>query len=149
LSSPGSGATLATATLVVHDTNPLPTVVTVNDLLPTTVKITTGTGKKGRTKSQPGLLLQFSGNLTGTGNPAAYQLQTGTTRKGKPPCSKNVPRTSVNATPTSVTLAISGKTRLSQPAQLRVVASDLHDAFGRPLDGGQSFTATFGNKVVT
>jgi photosystem II stability/assembly factor-like uncharacterized protein len=152
LSSPSPGATLGaatTATLVVHDTNSFPPLVTVTSLQPTTVRLTTGTGKKGKTKTAPGLLLQFSGNLSGTGNPAAYQLQTGTTRKGKTTFNKNVPLTVFNATPTTVTLVPAGKLKLSQAEQLRVTASDLSDAFGRPLDGGQSFTATFGNKVVT
>jgi hypothetical protein len=151
LSSPGPGATLGaatTATLVVHDNNSFPPLVTVTSLQPTTVRITTGTGKKGKTKTVPGLLLQFSGNLSGTGNPAAYQLATGTTRKGRTTFTKNVPLTVFNATPTTVTLVPGGKLKLSQPAQLRVTAAALSDAFGRPLDGGQSFTVTFGNKVV-
>jgi protocatechuate 3,4-dioxygenase beta subunit len=154
LSSPGPGATLGastSATLVVHDNNPLPPVVTVASFQPTTVKITTGTGKRQKTKTETGLLLGFSGNLTGTGNSAAYQLLTGTTRKGKTTLNKNVPLTVFNATPTSVTLLPSGKFNLSlsQPAQLRVATADLTDAFGRPLNGGRSFAATFGNKAVT
>jgi hypothetical protein len=152
LSSPSPGATLGaatTATLVVHDNNAFPPPVTVTSLQPTTVRVSTGTGKKARTKTEPGLQLQFSGNLAGTGNPAAFQLATGTTRKGKTSFTKNVPLTVFNATPTTVTLLPAGKLNLSQPAQLRVTASALSDTFGRPLDGGQSFTATFGNKVVT
>jgi hypothetical protein len=152
LSSPGTGATLGaatSATLGVHDNNPLPPVVTVASFQPTTVKITTGTGKRQKTKTEPGLLLGFSGNLTGTGTSAAYQLLTGKTKKGVTTYSKHIPLTVFNATPTSVTLVPSGKLNLSQPLELKVTAANLSDAFGRPLDGGRNFTTTFGNRVVT
>jgi photosystem II stability/assembly factor-like uncharacterized protein len=151
LSSPGPGAILgagASASLVVHDNNPFPPLVTVASLQPTAVPITIGTGRRKKTKSLPGLLLEFSGNLTGTDNPAAYQLIVGTTKRGRTTF-KNVPFVVVSATPTSATLVLLGKLNLSQPELLRVTASALSDAFGRPLDGGQSFTTTFGNKVVT
>jgi hypothetical protein len=152
LSSPGPRATLgaiATASLVIHDNNPLPPVVKVVSLQPTTETIKTGTGRKSKTKKEPGLMLQFSGNLTGTGNPAAYQLRTGQTRKGVTSFTKNVPLAVFSATPTTVILVPAGKLTSSQPEQLRVTASALTDAFGRSLEGGQSFTATFGKNVVT
>jgi hypothetical protein len=152
LSSPGTGATLGattSATLGVHDNNPLPPVVTVTSFQTTTVKITTGTGRRTKTKTEPGLLLGFSGDLTGTGTPAAYQLLTGKTKKGVTTYSKSIPLTVSSAMPTSVTLVPSAKLTLSQPLELKVKAVDLADAFGRPLDGGQNFTTTFGNRVVT
>jgi hypothetical protein len=152
LSSAGAGATLGattSATLVVHDNHALPPVVTVASFQPTTVKITTGTGKRQKTKSEPGLLLGFGGNLTGTGSSAAYQLLTGKTRKGVTTYNKSIPLTVFNATPTSVTLVPSGKPNLSQPLELKVKGAALTDAFGRPLDGGQNFTLTFGSRVVT
>ena len=108
----------------------------------------TGTGKKMKTKSQKGLLLQFSGSLTGTGNLAAYQLQSGKTKKGVTTFIKNLPVTLVNVTSTSVVLIPSGKVNFTQPLQLKVTGADLADSFGRALDGGQSFSVTFGNKFV-
>jgi hypothetical protein len=33
--------------------------------------------------------------------------------------------------------------------ELKVTAASLTDPSGRPLDGGQNFTATFGSRVVT
>ncbi|HKM56831.1 MAG TPA: hypothetical protein VJY33_25725, partial [Isosphaeraceae bacterium] len=152
LSSPGPGATLgatASATLVVRDNNPFPPLVTVASLQPTTVRVKVGKGKRAKTKTETGLLLQFSGALAGTGNPAAYHLLTGKTKRGVTTFNKFVPLTVFNSTPSTVTLLPAGKLNLSQPEQLRVTAVDLIDAFGRPLNGGQSSVATFGNKVVT
>jgi hypothetical protein len=150
LSFPGPGATLgasASATLVIHDNNPLPPPVNVVSLQPTTIRLTAGKGRKAKT--EPGLLLQFSGALTGTGNPAVYHVLTGKTRKGATSFNKPMPFTVFNSTPTSVTLALAGKPNLSQPELLSVTAGALSDAFGRPLNGGQSFSAAFGNRVVT
>jgi uncharacterized repeat protein (TIGR01451 family) len=138
----------ATATVVAAE-NPLPPLVTVVSLQPTMVRVALGTGKRAKTNTETGLLLKFSGALAGTGNVAAYQLLTGKVRKGVTTFHASVPLTVLNSTPTSVTLLPKGKLNLSLPEQLRVVAADLTDAFGRPLEGGQSFVATFGKKVVT
>src|SRR5262249_29610787 len=62
---------------------------------------------------------------------------------------KNTPFTVFNATPTSVTLLPAGKVKRSQPERLKITAAALLDAFGRPLNGGQNFTATFGRSIVT
>ncbi len=135
LSFPSPGATLgmtSTATLIVHDTNPFPPLVTVTSVQRTAVRITTGSGKRKKMKTEAGLLLQFSDALAGTGNAAAYHLRTAATRKGKITFTKNVPLTVASATATTVTLVPSRKLNPSQAEQLRVTASALLDAFGVP-----------------
>jgi hypothetical protein len=127
----------------------LPPVVTVKSLEPTKVKVTVGAGKRARTKPETALLLEFSDDLAGTGNAAAYQLLTGKTKKGSTTFHTRVPLTVFDSTPTSVTLLPRHKLKRSLPEQLRLVASDLTDATGRPLQGGQSFAIKFGKNVVT
>jgi hypothetical protein len=141
--------------LVVHDNNPLPAPVTVSlKLVP--VKMTTGKGKKAKTTTRTGLQLTFSGAINGAGNLAAYHLFTGKTRKGVTTFNKPVPLSSVvyNAMARTAILATKSKLNLSQPEQLQVTASQLTDAFGRPLDGnhsgqpGSNFVATFSGKGI-
>jgi len=108
-----------------------------------------GKGKRARTKTESGLLLQFSDALAGTGNQAAYQLFTGKTKRGVTTYNRFMPLHVFKSTPTTVTLLPSRTLNLSVPEQLRVTESDLKDASGRPLDGGQSFTITIGNRIVT
>jgi uncharacterized repeat protein (TIGR01451 family) len=136
------------ATAVVQASAPSP-LVTVTALGPTKVKVKLGAGKRARTKAETGLLLQFSDALSGTGNPAAYHLLTGTTRKGVTTFRTPVPLAVFSFTPSTVTLLPGRKLKASLPEQLHVVATDLTDALGRPLKGGQSFSVTFGNKTVT
>ena len=106
-------------------------VVQVQSLKATTVRVSSSKGKRARTTTESALLLQFSGTLTGTGNPFAYQLFTGKTRRGVSTYNKYVPLTVVSFTRTSVTLVPTVKLNLSVPEQLRVTESDLVDAFGR------------------
>ena len=86
LSAPGSGASLGvanTVNLVIHDDNPFPPPVTVESVRWETIKVKVGNGKKARTKSETVLEIQFSGLVAGTGNLAAYQLSSVTTKKVK------------------------------------------------------------------
>jgi hypothetical protein len=136
------------ATAVVQAAAPSP-LVTVTALAPTRVKVKIGAGKRARTKTESGLLLQFSDALAGTGNAAAYHLLSGTTRKGVTTFHTPVPLTVFSFTPSSVTLLPRRKLKASLPEQLRVTTTELTDALGRPLKGGQSFTVTFGKKTVT
>jgi hypothetical protein len=127
----------------------LPSLVTVTSLEPTRVKVTTGAGKMAKTKTETALVLGFSDDLKGTGNSAAYQLLTGKTRKGATTFHTPVPVTVLSSTPKSVTLLPRHTLKRSRPAQLRLVAADLTDAFGRPLAGGQNFVLKVGKTVVT
>jgi hypothetical protein len=128
--------------------NVYPPVVKVLGLQITQVPVTTGTGKRARTKVESGLLLQFTGALPDTGIPAAYQLFTGKTRRGVTNFNTKVALKVINFTSTTVTLLHTGKLNQSLPEQLQITESDLIDAFGRPLNGGQPFSDTFGNKTV-
>ena len=48
-----------------------------------TIKVKVGNGKRARTKSETALEIQFSGLVAGTGDLAAYQLSSVTTRRVK------------------------------------------------------------------
>jgi O-glycosyl hydrolase len=151
LSSPGPGSTLgaiATATLVVHDNNPFPPLVTITSLTHPTIRVKIGTGRRARTKTETVLQLTLSGAVNGAGNLAAYQLLSGKTRRGVTTFNKLVPLTSAVYNPTALTVTLfpAGKLNLSQPKQLRVAAALLTDVYGRPLRGGQNFVATFSNQ---
>jgi hypothetical protein len=124
-------------------------VVEVVSFQPTRVKVTTGKGKGAKTKTESGLLLEFSGALTGIGDRAAYHLSTGKTKRGVTTYNKNVPFTVVNPTPTTVTLVPTRQLKPSVPEKLVVTESDLIDAFSRPLNGGQPFTDWYDNRTVT
>ncbi len=86
LSSPGSGASIGattTASLVIHDDNPFPAPVIVESVRWETIKVKVGNCKRARTKSETALEIQFSGLVAGTGDLAAYQLSSVTTRRVK------------------------------------------------------------------
>jgi ELWxxDGT repeat protein len=115
--------------------------VTVTSLKLATIKVKVGTGKRARTTTQQVLQVQYSGPLDDAGNLAAYHLLAGRTSrmKGKLATAfiKPVPLSSASYSPSAntVTLIPRGKLNLAQPEQLRVTASLLKDASGRPLDG--------------
>jgi hypothetical protein len=142
-------STAQSVPLNVHVNSPPPPPVTVTSLQTTTVLVKTGKGKRAKTKKETGLLVQFSGALSGTGNPGAYRLFTGKTKRGVTTYNKQVSVTVFSATPTTVVLVPAGNLSKSLPEQLRITPADLIDPFGRPLNGGQSFDLTFGKKVVT
>jgi hypothetical protein len=158
LSSPGSGGALGaatSATLVIHDNNPLPPPVTVSlALVP--VRITTGKGRTARTTTETGLQLTFSGAINGAGNLAAFHVFAGKTRRGVTTFSQPVPLASVvyDPGPRTATLAPRNKLNLSLVEQLQVTAAMLTDSFGRPLDGkhngqpGGNFVANFIGKGI-
>jgi hypothetical protein len=154
LSSPGIGATLgatSSASLIISDNNPLPPPVTIVSLKNPTIKVKTGVGKKAKTKSETVIDLQLSGAIIGALNLGAYQVLSGTTKKGHTTFKGKVPLASAgyNAGTETVTLYPTGKLNLSKPEQLTVSAGLLTDGFGRPLNGGKNVVITFSNKGVT
>ena len=145
LSAPGAGATLGvatTASLVIHDDNPLPAPVTVESVRWETIKVKVGNGKRARTKSETALEIQFSGLVAGTGELAAYQLSSVTTRKVKEKVVTSYkPIRLTSAVPASnpmtsmVSLLPAIKPNLSQSDRILIIAADLTDTYGRPIDG--------------
>jgi hypothetical protein len=122
-----------------------------------TIKVKVGNGKKAKTKSETVLEIDFSGEVAGAGNLAAYQLSSATTKKvkHKPVISyKPIKLASalVASSPmtTSVKLVPATKPNLSQTDRLQITAADITDALGRALDGnddgqpGANYVATFG-----
>ncbi len=158
LSSPGAGATLvdmSTATLIVHDNNPLPPPVTASlQLVP--VKIKTVMGKKVKTTTKTELQLTFSGAINGAGNLGAYHVFAGKTRKGVTTFNTPVRLSSVGYDPMTFTATLATKStlNLAEPEQLQVTGALLTDSFGRPLDGkgngspGSDFVVTFGRNGI-
>jgi hypothetical protein len=120
-----------------------------------TIKVKVGSGKKAKMKSETVLEIGFSGLVAGTGDLAAYQLSSVTTKKIK---KKDVttykPIRLTSAVPTStpmtstVSLVTATKPKLAQTDRLEIVAADLTDALGRPLDGNDDGQPG-GNLVVT
>ncbi len=107
-----------------------------------TIKVKVGNGKKARTKSETALEIQFSGLVAGTGELAAYQLSSVTTRKVKKkvvtsyrPIRLTSAVPASNPKTTTVSLLPSTKPNLSQSDRLQIIAADLTDAYGRPIDG--------------
>jgi hypothetical protein len=154
LSLPGSGATLGAmtaATLVVHDNNPFPPFVTITSLGTPTIRVTTGVGKRARKKSETVIELHLSGALSGAGNVAAYQLFAGKVKKRVTTFNRRLPLISAVYNPAALTVTLfpAGKLNLALPEQLRVTAALLTDAYGRPLDDNQNFTASFSKRGVT
>ncbi len=145
LSSPGAGSSLGaatTASLVIHDNNPFPPPVTVESVYWGTIKVKVGNGKKARTQSETVLDIQFSGLVAGAGDLAAYQLSSVTTKKVKKTVvtsykpirlSSAVPASNPMASMVSLLPAI--KPNLSQSDRIQIIAADLTDAYGRPIDG--------------
>ena len=165
LSSPGAGATLGaatTASLVIHDDNPLLAPVIVESVRWETIKVKVGNGKRARTKSETALEIQFSGLVAGTGDLAAYQLSSVTTRKiKKRAVTSYKPIRLTSAVPASnpmtsmVSLLPAIKLNLSQSDRIQIIAADLTDAYGRPIDGnddgvpGGNYVAIVTKKGVT
>jgi len=165
LMSPGAGATLgapASATLVIHDNNPPPPLVTVTSLHVETIKV--GKGKKA--KNETVLVLGFSGALSAAAadNPGAYQIAPiiktkGKGRHGKPgtKIGRSVPPASAdyNGSNETVTLTPRGKPNLANLEQLTVDGELVTDALGRPIDGsddgqpGSDYVADFSKRGVT
>jgi uncharacterized repeat protein (TIGR01451 family) len=152
LDSPGTGASLGsskTATLIVHDDN-LPPAVTVRSLKIETVKIGKGRGAK----STAAIVLQFSGALGAVAakNRDAYSIWTAGPDKKlgtKDDLRIGIASAEYNAAASVVTLIPATTLNLKQPELLRITASLLRDAYGRPLDGnrdgvpGGNFSAVF------
>ena len=145
LSSPGAGATLGaatTASLVIHDDNPFPAPAIVESVRWETIKVKVGNGKRARTKSETVLDIQFSGLVGGAGDLAAYQLSSITRKKAKKmTVTSYKPIRLTSAVPASspmtsmVSLLPAIKPNLSQSDRIQIIAADLTDAYGRPLDG--------------
>ena len=145
LSSPGAGATLGaatTASLVIHDNNPFPAPAIVESVRWETIKVKVGNGKRARTKSETVLDIQFSGLVGGAGDLAAYQLSSITRKKAKKmTVTSYKPIRLTSAVPASspmtsmVSLLPAIKPNLSQSDRIQIIAADLTDAYGRPLDG--------------
>ena len=141
--------------------NPSPPVI-VTSVHWETIKVKVGSGEKAKTKSETALEIEFSGLVAGSGDLAAYQLSSVTTKKvKKKPVATYKPIKLTAALPassplaSSVTLVPATKPNLSQTDRLEIVAADLTDALGRPLDGnddgqpGGDFVATFGRSGVS
>ncbi len=159
LSSASSGATLgsAAASLVIHDTNPFPTPITVTSVSTPRIAVKVGKGKKAKTQKETVLQVTFSGNVaSGVLNSGAYHVMSGTTRKAVTTYNKKVALSSFSYNPSTYTLTIVPTTslNLNVPEELVVTSSLLTDAYGRPLDGnsdgqpGGNIVATFSKKGV-
>src|SRR5208337_2217479 len=127
-----------------------------------TIKVKVGNGKKARTKSETALEIQFSGLVAGSGDLAAYQLSSVATKKVKKKAvtsfkpirlTSAVPASSPMAS--SVLLLPATKPNLSQSDRIQIIAADLTDAHGRPIDGnddgvpGGDYVATLSRSGVT
>ena len=141
---------------------PPPPPVTVTSVHWETIKVKVGNGKKAKTKSETVLEIDFSGLVAGSGDLAAYQLSSVTTKKvKKKPVTTYKPIKLTSAVPasspmaSSVSLVPATKPKLGQTDRLEIVAADLTDALGRALDGnddglpGGNFVATFGKSGVS
>ena len=154
LSSPGLGTIvsgLASAKLIVHDNNSIPPEVTIASIQPSTILITTGTGRKKKTRTETVIQLGLTGAIEGPGSLGAYQLFSGKTKKRVTTFSKLVPLAAPVYNPTAMTITLEpvGKLTFKQPLQLRISTGSLTDPYGRPVDGGQNFVATLINGNVT
>ena len=142
--------------------NPTPPPVIVTSVHWETIKVKVGKGKKAKTKSETALDIQFSGAVAGSGRLSAYQLSVVTTKKVKKKSVttyKPIRLTSAlyasSPMVSSVLLVPAMKPILSQTDRLQIVAADLTDALGRPIDGnddgqsGGNYTATFSRTGAT
>ena len=73
---------MGTFALLVTTLNPSPP-VTVTSVHWETIKVKVGNGNKAKTKSETALEIEFSGLVAGSGDLAAYQLSSVTTKKVK------------------------------------------------------------------
>ena len=114
-----------------------------------------GTGRKA--KNFQVIQLQFNEAVIGAGNPAAYHLYLGKTKKGVTTFTTPVRLTTVLYNPTTDTVELfpKGKLNLAVVERLRVTAFLIADSSGLALDGnydgqpGGDFVATFRKRVVT
>ncbi len=134
--------TTGQATIAVVAPPPPPSPVTVTSVHWDTIKEKTGTGKKAKPKAETVLEIQFSGAVSGTANLAAYQLSSVTAKKVKKKEVRTLKRIKLSSalpvsspTTTSVALVLAAKPNLGQTDQLLIIAADLTDSLGRPLDG--------------
>ena len=147
---------VAQATTTVIASTPPPPPVIVTSVRWETIKVKTGNGKKAMTKSESALEIEFNGPVAGSADLAAYQLSSVMTKKEKKKAVTTYkPIRLTLAVPTSSPLASSvslvpaTKPNLSETDRLEIVAGDLTDALGRPLNGnddgqpGGNFAATF------
>ncbi len=111
-------------------------------MAPSARQFKVGNGKRAKTKSQTALEIQFSGLVAGTGDLAAYQLSSVTTKKVKKtvvtsykPIRLNSVVAASNPMTSMVSLLPSIKPYLSQSDRIQIIAADLTDAYGRPIDG--------------
>jgi hypothetical protein len=127
-----------------------------------TIAVKVGDGRKAKTKTESALGIEFSGAVAGAGDLAAYQLSSVTTKRLK---RKTVttykPIRLISAMPASSPMALSvvlvpaTKPNVAQTDRLEIVAADLTDALGLPIDGkddgqpGGDFVATFGRTGVS
>ncbi len=131
-------------------------------MAPSARQFKVGNGKRAKTKSQTALEIQFSGLVAGTGDLAAYQLSSVTTKKVKKtvvtsykPIRLNSVVAASNPMTSMVSLLPSIKPYLSQSDRIQIIAADLTDAYGRPLDGnddgvpGGNYVAIVTKKGVT
>ena len=127
-----------------------------------TIKVSVGTGKHAKTKTETVLDVQYSGMVIGSGDLSAYQLASVTTKKVKKksvttykPIRLTSALPSSSPTASSVMLVPATKPNLSQTDRLQIVAADLTDALGRPLGGtdngqpGGDYTVSFSRNGVT
>jgi hypothetical protein len=154
LASASDGAALgarSTATLIVHDDNPFPPLVTITSFHLPKMRVNPGTSKKPRKVLETVIQLDFSGALNGAKKLAAYHLRSGRTRKRVLIFDRTVPLASALYDPAalSVTLIARSKLNLSRPERLTVISSLFTDTFGRPLNGGKNYVFTFSNQGVT
>jgi hypothetical protein len=126
-----------------------------------TIKVKTGKSKKAKTRSDTALEIEFSGLVAGAGDLAAYQLSSVTSEKVKKKAvttykpiklASAIPGSSPTAS--VVLLVPATRSNLGQTDRLEIVAADLTDMLGRPLDGnddgqpGGNFAAAFGKQGI-
>jgi hypothetical protein len=158
VSGPGPAQTIT----VVNTSRSTAPPVIVTSLRWETIKVPVGKGKKAKTKSETVLDIQFSGLLGGSGDLAAYELSSVTTKKVKKrpvttfkPIRLTTALAASSGTTSTVALLLSSKPNLSLTDRLQITANDLTDTLGRALDGngdgqpGGNFVATFGKQGVS
>ena len=109
LSSASSGATLgsASASLVIHDTNPFPAPITVTSVSTPRIAVKVGKGKKAKTQKETVLQVTFSGNVaSGVLNSGAYRVKSGQTKKAVTTYNKKVALSSFSYNASTFTLTI-------------------------------------------
>ncbi len=140
----------AVGAILSFTTNALPPPVTVESVATPTMRVTIGTGKKAKSKTETVIEVTFSGAVNGAANLAAYQLLSGKTKRGHTTYKTNLPilaPVSYNPATFTATLVPKSKLNLALPEQLTLNADFLNDSLGRPIDGGTNIVATLGKGV--